>query len=417
MSLINPMHFQIKYFGLTNKFIKNENNASYEIIDGQQRILSILGFLGEDFLNEDGDRVKSEKNNFKLKDFRILSKFNGYNYTNLSDEYKNKILDFNLSIVIIDQKMNPNFDEIDLFIRLNNKPYPIRDHSFEMWNSYIDKEIISIIKENTKKHSSWFYLKSQKYNNRMDNEELYTSLVYLEHKTKIENIGDITKAKFLTIYKRENNINVRIKAKPDITKNLNIVTINDKSKIEFLKSIKNVENFIRKIKLILLNQDIDDSKKLDEYLRIELNKLFYSKSSRRTTQNFYSLWIILNDIKLEMVKKNRLDLKDEIRQIIMKMKNIPEEDDGLTIYHDALLKFKEKYGNNERRIVLSETEKNNLIEKQKNKCPICGDALFIGDEIEVDHINPLSIGGRDSFLNLQVVHKDCNRKKGANLYV
>jgi len=396
-------------------FVYKRSDGIYEVIDGQQRILSILGFLGEDFLNEDGIRVKSEKNNFKLNNLRILSEFNGKKYNNLPEEYKDKILDFNLSIVIIDEKINPNFDKIDLFIRLNNKPYPIRDHSFEMWNSYIDKNIISKIKENTKKHSQWFHLKTSKYNNRMDNEELYTSLVYLEYKTQEENIKDVTKAKFVTIYQREDNINVRIKAKPDITKILNIVTINEKPKNDFISCIKNVETFIRKVKIILLDRDFHDSEELDEYIKNEMSKLFYSKSNRRTTQSFYSLWIILNDINLEMVKKHRIELKKEIRDIFEKMKNIQDEEDGLEIYKDILSTFKQKYNYNSRKINLSKNEKNNLILKQNNICPICKNALFIGDEIEVDHTNPLAIGGRDSFLNLQVVHKDCNRKKGAKI--
>lgn len=325
-------------------FVYKRNDGIYEVIDGQQRILSILGFLGEDFLNEDGNRVKSEKNNFKLNELRILSEFNGKNYNSLPQEFKNKILDFNLSVVIIDEKLNPKFDKIDLFIRLNNKPYPIRDHSFEMWNSYIDKDIISKIKENYKKYSSWFYLKTSQYNNRMDNEELFTSLVYLEYKKQKENVKDITEAKFLTIYQRENNINVRIKEKPDITKILNMVTINESLKNEFMQSIENVELFIKKLKIILSDQNSEEG---DDYLRMELNKLFSSKSTRRTTQSFYSLWIILNDINLEIVKKHRIVLRDEITQIFENMKNIQEEQDGVIKYKKLLNEFKEKYNSNE----------------------------------------------------------------------
>jgi hypothetical protein len=396
-------------------FLYKRIDGIYEVIDGQQRILSILGFLGEDFLDETGIRVKSEKNNFKLSGLRILSEYNGMNHNNLPKDMFNKILDFNLSVVIIDEKINPEFDKIDLFIRLNNKPYPIRDHSFEMWNSYIEKDIISKIKENTKKHSPWFYLKTNKNNRRMDNEELYTSLVYLDYRMQEMGAGDITNAEFLTIYPRENNINVRIKEKSDITRTLNLITTNDeKSRQTFIKCIGNTENFIRKVKIILLDRDCKDQDDLNEYLRTELNKLFYTKSTRRTTQSFYSLWIVLNDLNLEMVKKYREELKNEIIIIFENMKSINEEHDGVAIYKKSLRDFKLKYSPNERKIILSPIEKNKLILKQDNICPICKNSLFIGDEIEVDHIDPLAIGGRDSYLNLQVVHKDCNRKKGAN---
>lgn len=394
-------------------FIYKRIDGIHEVIDGQQRILSILGFLGESFLDEDGVRVHSEKNNFKLNDLRLLSEFNGKNYSNLPDKFKDKIHDFDLSIVIIDEKINPNFDKIDLFIRLNNKPYPIRDHSFEMWNSYIDKYLISKIKENTKKHSSWFHLKASKNDSRMSNEELYTSLIYLDLKSKGMNVEDIVSSKFLTIYQRESNIYARIKEKTDITKTLNSATVNEKEKKIFLSCIKNTESFISKVKIILLDCDCDDIDKLNEYLRTELNKLFHLKTARRSTQSFYTLWVILNDIGLEMVKKHRKELKNEIRFIFGSMKNI--QTDGLATYKDILFKFKDEYRNNSRKINLSHEEKNNLILKQNNICPICKSSIFVGDEIEVDHINPLAVGGKDGFLNLQIVHKDCNRKKGAKI--
>ncbi len=394
-------------------FIYKRIDGIHEVIDGQQRILSILGFLGESFLDEDGVRVHSEKNNFKLNDLRLLSEFNGKKYSNLPDKFKDKIHDFDLSIVIIDEKINPNFDKIDLFIRLNNKPYPIRDHSFEMWNSYIDKYLISKIKENTKKHSSWFHLKASKNDSRMSNEELYTSLVYLELKSKGMNVEEIVSSKFLTIYQRESNIYARIKEKTDITKTLHSATVNEKEMEIFLSSIKNTESFISKVKIILLDCDCDDIDKLNEYLRTELNKLFHLKTARRSTQSFYTLWVILNDIGLEMVKKHRKELKNEIRFIFGSMKNI--QTDGLAAYKDILFKFKDEYRNNSRKINLSYEEKNNLIFKQNNVCPICKSSIFVGDEIEVDHINPLAVGGRDGFLNLQIVHKDCNRKKGAKI--
>ncbi|HBY81386.1 MAG TPA: hypothetical protein DEG47_31345 [Cyanobacteria bacterium UBA11148] len=37
----------------------------------------------------------------------------------------------------------------------------------------------------------------------------------------------------------------------------------------------------------------------------------------------------------------------------------------------------------------------------------------MGDDIEVDHTTPLSIGGLDSIENLQITHSESNRKKGA----
>lgn len=397
-------------------FIYKTVNGINEVVDGQQRILSILGFIGEEFTDQNGNKEKSNKNNFELEKLTILSELNGKKYRDLDSKIKDKILDFNLAVVFIEEKMNPNFNKIDLFIRLNNKPYPIKDNSFEMWNSYVDKQVISSIKENVKTHSSWFYLKSYNSDTRMENEELYTALTYLEYKKDNENIKDITSCRFLSIYQKENNIYLRVKEKPDLTRILNSVTTQESDKRKFIGSIRNVETFIKKLKLILLDKDIPDEK-MGEYLKTELNTLFSpdKRGTRRTTQSFYSLWIILYDIKMEMVRKYRHDMKKEISDIYLGMRNAKENTDVVMFYKTKVAQFKKKYKTESRSIQLSTEEKNKLISKQVNICPICKCSLYIGDEIEVDHCNPLALGGRDRFLNLQVVHKSCNREKQAKI--
>ncbi|MHC5937282.1 HNH endonuclease, partial [Nostoc sp.] len=75
--------------------------------------------------------------------------------------------------------------------------------------------------------------------------------------------------------------------------------------------------------------------------------------------------------------------------------------------------FHTKYSVENRRAKLSEGEKVEMLKEQGNCCAISGAILFIGDDIEVDHNVPLSIGGTDSKENFQIVHKDSNRSKGA----
>jgi RNA-directed DNA polymerase len=55
-----------------------------------------------------------------------------------------------------------------------------------------------------------------------------------------------------------------------------------------------------------------------------------------------------------------------------------------------------------------------LLKVQKGKCAYCG--LFFKDEdlIETDHIIPKSLGGKNSYNNLQLLHRHCHDKKTAN---
>ncbi|VXD23370.1 conserved hypothetical protein [Planktothrix serta PCC 8927] len=52
-----------------------------------------------------------------------------------------------------------------------------------------------------------------------------------------------------------------------------------------------------------------------------------------------------------------------------------------------------------------------LLKKQKGKCPECGLYIKEEDVLEIDHILPLSKGGKDEYKNLQLLHRHCHDKK------
>ncbi|MDB9539994.1 group II intron reverse transcriptase, partial [Anabaenopsis arnoldii] len=55
-----------------------------------------------------------------------------------------------------------------------------------------------------------------------------------------------------------------------------------------------------------------------------------------------------------------------------------------------------------------------LLKRQKGKCPECGHYFRDGDVMEVDHILPISKGGKDVYKNLQLLHRHCHDKKTAS---
>jgi RNA-directed DNA polymerase len=60
------------------------------------------------------------------------------------------------------------------------------------------------------------------------------------------------------------------------------------------------------------------------------------------------------------------------------------------------------------------TRVSKLIKKQKGICPHCGLYFTSTDIVEVDHIKPTSLGGKDTYDNLQLLHKHCHDTKTAN---
>ncbi|MCY7277116.1 MAG: group II intron reverse transcriptase/maturase [Phormidesmis sp. CAN_BIN44] len=54
-----------------------------------------------------------------------------------------------------------------------------------------------------------------------------------------------------------------------------------------------------------------------------------------------------------------------------------------------------------------------LLKRQKGKCPECQLYFREGDILEVDHIIPRSQGGKDEYINLQLLHRHCHDTKTA----
>jgi 5-methylcytosine-specific restriction endonuclease McrA len=52
-----------------------------------------------------------------------------------------------------------------------------------------------------------------------------------------------------------------------------------------------------------------------------------------------------------------------------------------------------------------------ILRRDRQECRHCG-AIAKNIAMEIDHIIPLSRGGRDIFSNLQALCRPCNRKKG-----
>lgn len=88
-------------------FIYNKDGINKEVIDGQQRLLSILGFMGVPYKDEDGIDQHSKKEGFalNLKD-GILKDLDGYTFSKLSKKDQRKIQRSELWVVEINGESN-----------------------------------------------------------------------------------------------------------------------------------------------------------------------------------------------------------------------------------------------------------------------------------------------------------------------
>jgi len=100
---------------------RKEKRGSYLVLDGKQRLLSILQFTG----NDSG----SKNNNFRLQGLEVLDDFNGKTFSDINaDSYLRSILEpfYNQPIrsIVIRNWPSPPFLHM-LFARLNSETLPL----------------------------------------------------------------------------------------------------------------------------------------------------------------------------------------------------------------------------------------------------------------------------------------------------
>lgn len=292
-------------------FVYKKNDGVKEVIDGQQRLLSIIAFTGQQYRTEDDKLTYSKNNNFKLKKLKILTDLNGLNFSALSSQDQDKIMDFVIDEIIIEQSINTNFDPTDLFIRLNQKPYPIQQNSFEMWNSTVDKSIVEKIKEVTNKHIHWFYSKENNENetrtDRMENEELVTLLTYIYYTISKDSSYD----KVLGTFKRIDRITCRIKNKNAITDYLTQLEDNSAEKENFLNYIDITDKKIEEFGTLF---DSLSKETLTDFFNVKKSKTF-----RRSYQDFYIVWLVLHNKTIS--SENKESIKNLITELLCMLRN------------------------------------------------------------------------------------------------
>lgn len=304
------------------------NDSVKEVVDGQQRLLSIIGFLGEQYTDEKNKLTFSKNNSFKLKGLKILTELNGKNYQDLLQDQKDKILDFIIDEIIIEERINERFEPTDLFIRLNQKPYPIKQNSFEMWNSTVDKDIIQKIKIVTNKHFLWFFSREinvQERTDRMDNEELVTVLSYIVYNNKSHEYD-----KTLGLFLRQNRITCRIKDKNSLTIFLNRLEKNVSEKNIFLECIDETDRIIRFLGQLLKKTSKET---LNTFLNVKKSRKFI-----RSFQDFYIIWLILGKVPLDIATDEYDNILGDITSSLRMLKNA----DGKIIDEQYMMDFKNK---------------------------------------------------------------------------
>ncbi len=305
----------------------NDGVPIYEVIDGQQRIISILSFLGELITNAEGELARPKKFKFKLTNLRGSEFLNNKTCDEIESHLLEQILNYEIDCLEITENNNTEFKPVDMFLRLNSKPYPILYNSFEMWNSFDCVDILSLTKQIAKKYSP--FLKQN--NKKMKNEELIITLAYFDFKEyNIHNINNVLR---IYMYNKDNELKVSFDKKFAITILLEKIEFDSHEKEKFINSVKEIEIFLEKINTLFDN----DPNKL-----IKILNPYIDKPRKGGAKDFYLLYLILKEFNKHFLLAYKQDIINDISDIYKYMKKIPEGkqvDDFIKFTLDTINKY------------------------------------------------------------------------------
>jgi len=290
-------------------FVREDNTR--EVIDGQQRLLAILAFLGEKYLDEQRNPVTTQKNNFALNIANpVLPEINKRKFSQLPELLKNCIWNYDLDLIEIRQTDNQNFKPEELYKRLNHKPFPIKEHTFEYWNAYIDSDFTGAIKDIYRRNRWLYVIKEDK---RMRSQEMITCLCYLQYLIGNGPISIERVRQVLSFFEYTDHIVIRIKNRTHITEVLESTEL----KGELFISLNNFEhNFIAKLSCLTANPK---RKTTEQFRNKMLDSILQTKGVRKPMR-FIVLWLILRDIPIERLEESRVAVLSEISKVFATIK-------------------------------------------------------------------------------------------------
>lgn len=238
-----------------------------------------------------------------------------------------------------------------------------------------------------------------------ENGKLYNSIFYLNEKYDIKKYNFIHKI----------NYSVDSKRKLDNFDSLSLVIYYYNNDLEGVKTEydeivmneKVYESYMKEYD-ILFNQDYNyDNKMIDgsTFKTLESFIKFEKKETERIKKDFVNKLVI--DLHLTYDSPGG-------RNHWYKNEHYYKWDFD---YFDRIIKQRQEYESHKeyQRKLMTDSLRYDVLRRDNFKCVICGATASEGAKLEVDHIVPISKGGKTELTNLQTLCKSCNRGKSNKL--
>ncbi len=347
-------------------YLCQEEDNTYSVIDGQQRITSLVKYL---------------KNEFALSGLKELNELNGKFFKDLPKDIQKKLKASSLSTISLLNESS--YLKYEIFARLNQgavklNPQELRNCIYRgTFNNMLD----DIAANNPHLHSLF-----HDENNRKSYQERILRFFALRNYQDYQSSMLKTMNSYMERHQNDGE--------------------------DEIKAAKNK-----------FNSTIDIIKQVlggTAFLAFDRNKgTIYEKFSGSVYDSIIIPFSFFD-------KHSLIANADRIREAILKVKKEDEtyrEDTYAatgsktrvirriqTIYNLIADITGDKSTDTDRRL-FTEEEKRKLYESSDKKCAICGNLILSLDDCEIDHIVPFAKGGKTELSNAQIVHRICNREK------
>lgn len=360
-------------------YLAEEQDGSFSVIDGQQRLTSFISFLEGKF--PDGRE-------FKLSGLKVLKELNKETFNSLVEDNKKKIKSTTIHSIIIKKESNPDI-KFEIFERLNTGATKLNED--EIRNTVYRGNFISLLAELSKNSTFHKLVRKDNFKKRM----IYRGMI------------------------------------------LRFISLSERSYLNYKSPMKQFCN-----KELRDNKNLSPEKEKEFKVRFEhsldlVNIIWGENAFRRympgnelNPGNWATSQINMALFDLQMVgfvnysKNEVLSNADSIREELMSLMITDSEFQNLIGYKtsdtDNVKKRFKIYFEMLDRIIGDRSYKERMFpfslkEELFNENPYCaisGQRILSIEDAEVDHILPFSKGGKTVKENAQLVLRYFNRAKG-----
>lgn len=355
-------------------YLAEETDGKYSVIDGQQRLRTLIRFLD---------------NNLELKGLQVVRELNGKYYQDLTSDLQNKFENYPIRVIEIQKDSHPAV-KFEIFERLNRGSFKLNDQ--ELRNCIYRGCYNSLLKEMAEDKEFMSLLGLKQPHNRMFDRELVLRFfsfyhnTYLKYTPPMKRFFNIDMEKFKDIdEKHENELRAVFKKAVQLT----YTVFGNNAFKRFMPGTEKDQNgFWEKRKI---NQALFDVVMFG-FTQYERNQVIPLADAVREEL----IWLMTHD-------------REFIDSILI---STSSKDKVYTRFERWIHSLKQVLG-------VPKSEGRNFSASLKEQlygsnpaCAICGQRIHTVDDSEVDHIEFYWHGGKTIPSNARLVHRYCNRARG-----